>query len=186
MRPAFVNASTSAPLTGCSAAALHAGGRVSAPAPERLDLTADWWLIATLLSAFFKALPSLRSPSSLPERGDRSNGGTLTSPLSSPHPTAHDDRDQVRVLLRRGPAALAAAYPPVSSTMEVDAQLLPAAGRDDLRARVRGHLDAPIVCLPVGGRRRSSWWCFGRSCSWWDAWDKRKTRCLTSHPPLSC
>eukprot|EP01046_Picozoa_sp_COSAG06_P061962 COSAG06_NODE_13792_length_1218_cov_2.217158_2_plen_127_part_00 len=58
-----MNASTSAPLTGCSAAALHAGGRVSAAAPERLDLTADWWLIATLLSAFFKALPSPCSPS---------------------------------------------------------------------------------------------------------------------------
>ena len=31
-RPAFVNASTSAPLTGCSTAALHAGGRVSGTA----------------------------------------------------------------------------------------------------------------------------------------------------------
>jgi hypothetical protein len=35
----------------------------------QVDLTADWWLIAALLSAFFKALPSRHSPNATPPPG---------------------------------------------------------------------------------------------------------------------
>jgi hypothetical protein len=35
----------------------------------QVDLTADWWLIAALLSAFFKALPSPHSPNATPPPG---------------------------------------------------------------------------------------------------------------------
>ena len=35
----------------------------------QVDLTADWWLVAALLSSFFKALPSPYSPSATPPLG---------------------------------------------------------------------------------------------------------------------
>ena len=102
-------------------------------------------------------------------------------------PAAHDDRDQVRVLLR-GPAALAAAHPAGSSPMEVDAQLLPrrrAVLLQKERERMAVSSDTGS-CVLSCRRRRSSWRCFGRSCSWWDVWNGKKTNCLTARPALPC
>ena len=43
----------------------------------QVDLTADWWLVAALLSAFFKALPSPHSPSAASPPAERTWPWTL-------------------------------------------------------------------------------------------------------------
>jgi hypothetical protein len=149
---------------------------------------------AAVMASNFRESKAVRSRVLLCAGGCSSCGVLLSRHTSVAHVgeapareglAAHDDRDQVRVLLR-GPAALAAAHQAGSSPMEVGAQLLPAVGRDDLRARVPTRLDVRVSCLPAGACTWSSWRCSRRR---WrpGVWRSRTTVLLcTSWPPWSC
>jgi len=74
-----------------------------------------------------------------------------------------DDGEQVRARVQ-GSVAVATTCTPASSSIELDTQVMAAAGRDGARGRVPKRLDTLDFLSAGGYMERSSWRCVRRRC----------------------